>query len=292
MEIINQLEQEFSVITKIKEKIIQPKKIQLHSNIDGFTSDNVFGIYKHTGGKPLGIVSNVFHPQDPILFVDNVVHAIYSCNAGYDLNSLQYHEYAEGKKISISVESNPFEVDSPVLGDVFKTKIHFITGFDGKTKTSLTFSTLRLKCKNGAKSWVKEIILAFKNTLGNVNKTLLLCNDVFKVDTQIKDYHAFLNTLATKQYDPVDKAYLLNTLLEIDETKAISPRKQNILDAINQSVGIEEAELGRSYYALLQGITRYTTHVKAKGDTDQVMYGAASAMNQKMHQLISAHVLN
>lgn len=292
MDIINQLEKEFSIITSIKQQIIQPKKIQLHSNIDGFTSDNVYGIYKHTGGKPLGIVSNVFHPQDPILFVDNVVNAVYSCNAGYDLNTLQYHEYQEGRKISISIETKQFEVASPVLGDVFKNKIHFITGFDGKTKTSLTFSTLRLKCKNGAKSWVKEIVLAFKNTLGNVNKTLMMCNDIFKIDNQIKDYQAFLNTLATKQYDPVDKAYLLNTLLKIDETKAISPRKQNILDAINQSVGIEEAELGRSYYALLQGITHYTTHVKAEGNPDNVMYGGPADMNKKMHQLIYQHALN
>lgn len=277
------MESQFQHIDSIRKQLIQPTLLQLHPNIDGFHSPDTYGVYRHTGGKPLGVVGFKYKPQDLELFLDNVVHAVESCNSNFDLKTLAYNEYNGGSKVSFSINSHDLLIDkSPVVNDVLRTKLHFITGFDGLTKTCITFFTERLKCTNGARSWKKEFVLAFKNTAKNVNKSLNMCNEIFMVQEQMEDYQALLNRLTQKEFDENDKTLILNSLLEIRPDTVISPRKKNILDDINRSVGIEEAELGKSYFALLQGITRYNTHVRQK----DLMFGSGAALNRRAHELI------
>jgi hypothetical protein len=71
------------------------------------------------------------------------------------------------------------------------------------------------------------------------------------------------------------------------EYKELTTRKRNILDRINQSVAIEQKDLGNNLYSLLQGITRYTSHDISEG-LDDTFFGNAAIINQKAHTEVFA----
>jgi len=168
---------------------------------------------------------------------------------------------------------------------VHQTKIQFFTGFDGLTKTSLTFSSLRLVCLNGAKNWKSDISLSFKNTIGNIGKIAYFGDQISKVLTEQVEYKNLLNSLASKQVSQSQVDTFLLKLLGYNQKsyKELTTRKRNILDKINQSVAIEERQLGMTPYTLLQGITRYTTHELAGGDKDLLMFDTPAKLNQEAH---------
>ena len=138
--------------------------------------------------------------MDLNIFLDSVVSSLSHHSDKYDLSTLTYNEYKNGAKISLDITSKPFEVKSKLLGDVFNTKIMFNTGFDGLTKTSLSFKTKRLTCLNGNKSWKNDVSLSFKNTIGNIGKVLILIDELAQIDHQIESYQEDLNRLTTIEY--------------------------------------------------------------------------------------------
>ena len=50
MDILQKIELDNSKIENIREKMINPVKVQLHSGIEGFKSPNNYGVYRNTGG--------------------------------------------------------------------------------------------------------------------------------------------------------------------------------------------------------------------------------------------------
>lgn len=293
--ILDNLESQFNVIKTLKSQVIKPVKVQLHPNIEGFTSPSSYGIYRNTGGVPLGVTGKDFEPQNLELFIDVIVDSILSCGLDLDINKLVYKEYKGGSKVSIEMPLGLKEIKSPMIGDVLDQKIQFNTGFDGLTKTSLSFYSLRLWCSNGAKSWKKDIEFNFKNTKGNAGKSLLMCNEIFQVINQTNDYVDDLNKLVTRPL-PKNHRQALDTFLEnllgytytSIEDKQV--KRRNILDKINQSIAIEMENTGANEFSLLQGITRYTTHELAKGKEEVLLFDNASKLNQKAHNLLLSHL--
>jgi hypothetical protein len=280
-----QIDNEFNNIAAIRSVMIDPVKLQLHSGVEGFDSPESFGIYRKTGGKPLGTVGRVYEPPNLNNFLDSIVKSVAECCSDqFDLSELKYTEYKEGAKVSFDLPGESFEVKSKVIGDVFQTKIHFFTGFDGLTKSSLSFSVLRLVCLNGAKQWQKDIDLSFKNTLGNVGKLEYFGHQVVQLRTELTTYQESLNRLAQKQVtQPQIDIFLKNVFgYNSAEYKDLTTRRKNILDRINESVAIEQRDLGTNLYSLLQGVTRYTSH--ELGDSaENTFFGGASEINQKAH---------
>ncbi len=78
----NQIDQEFDNINVIRNKMIQPVKVQLHTGMDGFDSPEAFAVYRKSGGKPLGVVGRVFEPPNLNHFLDSIVKVIFD-NKGY-----------------------------------------------------------------------------------------------------------------------------------------------------------------------------------------------------------------
>lgn len=287
LDFLSSLEQQFNNIGQIREQLIRPKKIQLHTGIEGFNSPDSFGIYRHTGGHALGVVGSRYEPQDLELFLDSVTHSLMDCGQNYDLSKLKYKEYKDGQKVSFEIPSNEFQIQSPVKGDVFQTKIQFFTGFDGLTKTSITFSVLRLWCENGAKSWQNELNLSFKNTKGNVGKTGFFCSEIAKIDAQIDNYKELLQLAAQRKVTKNEINRFMEIVIGIsqDTYNEQNGKKRAIFDRVNASTLIEQNELGNTAYALLQGITRYTTHVIGNGP-DSVQFDNPAAINKAAHWAI------
>lgn len=282
-------------VNEMRPLLIQAKKIQLHSGIEGFDSPNAFGIYRHTGGKPLGVTGAVFVPPDLGQIADTFDDSLKRCCPNIDRDQLEFSELKDGAKVRISVPAPDIEVKSRIVGDVHKMRIDIITGFDGLTKTSLSFFCLRLVCMNGMKRWKRDIELAYKNTAGNQPKMKLFCDEILTMLQDTQDYREFLNRAAQVQFtQPMIDAFYKKLLgYNEKEYKELSTRKKNILDKINASVAVEQHDLGPNLYALLNGITRYTSHDLAGGVMDKLMTDNAAALNQKanilIHELITAN---
>jgi len=281
-----------SHIEALKSKVFTAKKIQLHTGLEGFESPEAFGVYKNTGGHALGVVGKVYEPTDLHLFLDAIHHSVLSSGIDLDITKLEYREYYGGSKVSFVLPYKKYEIQSPMVGDTLETKLCFSTGFDGKTTASVNFSALRLWCKNGAKGWQKDINLTLKNTLLNQAKLLYFTNEIIKAVEGVDNYVGLLNNASKKsiKQSEIDAFLTALTGYNVAEKAELTTRKRNILDSINRAIVTEIQNTGASYFSLLQGVTRYTTHDLAKGDEEALLFAHASQMSDKAHQLVFAEL--
>lgn len=294
MEFLQQIESAISNLQTIKNKVLQAKKIKLHTGIEGFESPEAYGIYKDTGGKPLGVVGSQFEPMNLELFIDCIEKSVLSSNLELDLSKLTYHEYYGGAKIEFKLPFKKYQIQSPMVGDVLETSLSFRTGFDGRTKLSLGFYSLRLWCANGAKNWSKDVDLSLKNTFKNQSKVLYFTNEIFKAANDVENHINLLNNttrLSVVQSD-IDKFLTDLTGYDVKSYNDLHISQRNILDSINEAVAIEMKNTGATLFSLLQGVTRYTTHDLGKEKSEVFLFERGAVLNQKAHSLAASLVMN
>jgi hypothetical protein len=289
---LNSINSQFNALSAVRSQLFEAKKIQLHSGIEGFNSPNVYGIYKNTGGNALGVVGDVFEPTNLNLFLDSIERSVLNSNLDVDLSKLTFNEYNGGSKVVFRLPYKKYEIKTPMVGDTLETNLEFRTGFDGKTKMSLGFYSLRLWCANGAKNWKKDVDLSMKNTLKNQAKLMYFSNELLTATNMIDSQVAFLNKAVNVQVNQstIDKFLTELTGYDVKAYKDLSTKSRNILDSINNSVAIEMQNTGANAFSLLQGITRYTTHNLADGNMEKILYASASSMNENAHKLIFSQV--
>lgn len=284
------IENSGSHIENLKTQVIKAKKIQLHTGLEGFNSPESFGIYRNTGGDALGVVGSQFQPCDLELFLDAIQLSVLESGMDLDLTKLEYTEYCNGAKVGFKLPYKNFEIKTPMVGDAIETNLEFRTGFDGKTKMSIGFYSWRLFCSNGAKNYKKDVDLSLKNTINNQAKLMTFTNEIITAANEVENYVNLLNMSALKSIKQSDIDNFLTKLTgySVKEYSELTTRKRNILDKINQAIEIERQNTGTSYFSLLQGITRYTTHELAKNDIDSILFSSANQMNETAHQLVFA----
>jgi hypothetical protein len=269
-------------VTKIGQELFNVKPIQLHPNIEGFNSPESFGIYKTSGGNPLGVVGSQFVPTQPKDLFDPFVECLE--RNGVDVGELNYKEFKGGAKIMFT---------APVGRVVFKNmkgaedesivKMNLFTGYDGHTATSMFLSTYRLICSNGAKAWKTDFAVKYRNTMGNTGKIQMMCDSVLNTLEMMPNLREFMEHMNKVQITPaqVDEYIFKVTGMHKKEYSEYSKRKQNIFDDINQSVGLEFSRTGESVWGLYNGITHYTNHVASKNGEEFVMVDSGLEMNNK-----------
>jgi len=285
--LIESLENGFANMNSIKGQLVERELIQLTSNVEGYSLPDSYGVYKQGGGMCLGTVGTSYEPINLNRFYDIIERSILECGNGLELSKLTYKEYFGGKKVAFEIPLPTKLVNSGIAKDAIDFKLHFFTGFDGLTKTSLNFYTYRQICANGMKGWIKDLALSFKNTKGNSGKELLLCNDIFKAIDGTKSYIQVLNQLATKKVDKKQVREFVAKLTGYDLEKPSSSRQANILEDIMYSIDKEMEATGQTAFSLLQGITRHTTHYKAKGEESAILFETAGKMNAYAYALVS-----
>jgi hypothetical protein len=252
-----------------------------------FEKPKTHGIYRHTG-ELLGEVGGVYVPPDLNLFLDLIVQSIEQCANWLDLDKLEYIELKGGSKIRISVPGPTLEVKTRMVGDAIATRLDFITGFDGLTKTSLGHFTKRLWCGNGAARWDKDVALSFKNTPGNQGKWPLFCDEIGAALGNLEVHIQLLNEAVKVTYTAAMRNRFITEVFGFsDADTELTTRKQNILGKVNACIAIEEANTGTNLFGLLQGVTRYTSHEMAAGDMDSLMIDTAAKINKAAHKAIS-----
>lgn len=286
-EIIDFIELENSKIEELRAKLPIIEKISLNTGLEGYNNPNVYGIFKKGGGNCLGISKESYAPANLSLFLDTIVNSITETGLNLDVDKMEYREYKGGKKVTFRVPLKDFEVKSPMVGDVIKSSLLFTTGFDCLTKSSLTYSTFRLWCKNGAGRWDNGYSLSFKNTKNNQDKYLLFTEQIIKTVHDVEDYVKYLGDLAKKPVTPeqLDDFYLRITGVNRHNYEEAHGKSKKIFDSLQNAFMVESNNTGMNAFSLLQAGTRYATHELAEVEED-LYFGNAATFNQTAHQLI------
>ena len=287
MDILEQIEVESSKIEELRSKLPIIEKIPLNVGLEGYNTPNVFGIYKQGGGNCLGISKDSYKPANLSLFLDTIVNSCLEADLNLDLDAIDYKEYKGGKKVTFRIPLKEFEIESPMVGDIMKTSLLFTTGFDTQTKSSLTYSTYRIWCSNGAKSWRNEYAISFKNTKNNADKYLLFSEQIIKTNQDVEEYVKSLGQLAKKPItqEQLDDFYLRVTGVNKKNYEESHGKSQNIFNALQNAFMIESANTGMNAFSLLQASTRYATHELAEVEED-LYFGNAATFNQTAHELV------
>ncbi len=286
---LQSIEDQMNNLEEVRSQLFEVKKLQLHSGLDGFNSPDAYATYKSTGGDPLGVVGRVYEPADLHMLFDSFTNSIDGClnNTG----KVSFDELRGGARVHLTVQLPNKEVKaSPMKGDVLEQKIILRTGFDGLTKTSLTFHSKRLWCTNGAANWEQDMALSLKNTINNHVKIMLFCDELIEMADKSAKYVDDLSLLCSRKITQADLDKFLTKLTGFDVAtyKDLTTKRRNILDRINESVAIESQNTGWTEYSLLQGITRYTTHELCGGNAEHedLFFSNAAQLNQKAHALL------
>ena len=287
MELLEQIETQSLKIEQLRAKLPVIEKIPLSAGLEGYNTSKVFGIYKKGGGNCLGVSKDSYKPADLSLFLDTIVNSIIESDLNLDVDKLEYKEYKGGKKVTFKIPLKEYEIETPMKGDIIQSSLLFTTGFDVQTKSSLSYSTYRLWCSNGAKKWQEDYTLSFKNTKNNSSKYLLFTEEILKASRDVENYVEFLGNLAKKSVtqEQVDDFYLRITGVNRHNYEQAHGKSQNIFNSLQNAVMIESNNTGMNAFSLLQGATRYSTHELAEVEED-LYFGNAATFNQTAHQLI------
>lgn len=286
-----QIENLMNKIEAVKGSLYEVKKIQLHTGLEGFNSPEAYATYKTTGGNALGVVGSVFEPADLNLLFDSLTQTMLDCDITTDIADVKFTEFRDGARCQFEIILPNKEIKgSPMVGDVIRQSLVLRTGFDGLTKTALSFQSYRLWCSNGSGSWKKDVELALKNTLRNHVKVMTFCDDLLNVAGQADEYVKAVGSLASKKVTQkkLDEFLKKLTGFEFNEYKDLTTKRRNILDRINEAVAIEANNTGWNEFSLLQGITRYTTHDLCGGDANHpdLLFANAGKLSDKAHALL------
>lgn len=285
---LQEIEKTMNNLESVRSQLFDVKKIALHTGLEGFDSPDVFATYKSTGGKALGVVGKVYEPMNLHLLFDSFSESVEGCLS--NASGLEFKELRGGARVHLTVKLPKKEIKSKMVGDILEQKIVLRTGFDGLTKTSLTFFSKRLWCTNGAANWEQELNLSLKNTHNNHAKIMMFCDELMEMAAKSDKYVNDLSSLCTRPVVQADIDAFMTKLTgyNVKEYADLTTKRRNILDRINQSVAIEAANTGWNEFSLLQGVTRYTTHDLCGGDAEHedIFFSNAATLNQKAHALL------
>ena len=285
--LLEEIETQSTKVEELKNRLPIIEKIPLSVGLEGYSVPNVYGIYKQGGGQCLGISKESFKPANLSLFLDTIVNSCIEADLNLDVDKIEYKEYKGGKKVTFRVPLKDFEIKSPMVGDIIKSSLLFTTGFDTQTKSSLTYSTYRVFCSNGAKSWKNDYAISFKNTKNNSDKYLLFTEQIVKTSQDVEDYVKYLGELAKKPItqEQLDDFYFRITGVSKANYEEAHGKSKKIFDALQNAIQIEANNTGMNAFSILQGATRYATHQLAEVEED-LYFGNAATFNQTAHQLI------
>jgi hypothetical protein len=248
---------------------------------------DTFGIFKSEGGFQLGVIGKRFAPTQPMQVFEAFCDAIR--DYGLAPEKLKFIEINGGSKVrfSIPIQTVSFKNIRGVM-DTTEVILNLQIGFDGKTKSSMFLTTLRLVCTNGAKKVFTEFETSFKNVKGNLGKIVGMTDDVIKCASQITALEQlYLAMNKAEVNDEVKELYLKRVFdFELSKYGDYSKQRQNNIDLIMKSVDLEIGRTGQTLFGLYNGVTHYTNHIMKTDNPDNVYSGTGLNWNTKAEKAV------
>ena len=284
-----------NVITEIQSRFFEVVKLPLTTGIAGFENPDTFGVYKSIGGKALSTMGKDFLPMQQQEFLDNIVETVHEFGADLDLDTLQFKEFSEGKRIEFSLKMHPISFkNNKGLQDITNLELTFATSYDGSKSSTISLYTERLVCTNGMVAKGLEGVLKGRNTIGGKAKILSYSKEVAKLVNQTQAFKEKMIALDKRTVSKTEiekfKLQLLgyNSESLLAEEKSTT-RKENILEALECSFDIEFERTGQTAFGLLQGVTHYTNHIantsKTITDAEYIRFYNGAKLNDLAQKL-------
>lgn len=281
-------------IATIENKLFRVVEHQMipNTNDAAFLNPTLRGLYKHTGGAPLGVNGKNFNVIQPQVLFDNLLKCAGAIK-GIDLDGLSYRELKGGAKIQfkIQLDSISFKTRTKKVDDI-ETFATLTTGYDGLTKTSFNFETFRLWCANGCSHLEQSVNVSVKNTVNNETTIVNLCDDLEKLIAGTTDRKEWFKFLDSADIDELKKQRVIKAALGYNKLDKDAPEfstaKLATLEEIEASIAKEMDFAGATAWGLFNGITRYTNHGgRAKDDdarADYLFAGAGTRINSNVER--------
>ena len=195
-----------------------------------------------------------------------------------------------GRKVFLQLK---IEGKKKVGNDTLTQYVTIIDSNDGSTSLSIGIGDICMRCQNQFFKFYKAGNAKFRHTATieqRIKEIPMLIEIALNESLrQIELYNKFVSTPVTrslanqmiKSIIGYDREFTAMDELAKKSTKAI-----NILDAISTDIETEFNQVGLNAWALLGGITRYTTHTQSvpkreNSRNESLMSGGGYKMNQK-----------
>ena len=201
-----------------------------------------------------------------------------------------------GRKVFLQLK---IEGKTKVGNDTLTQYVTIIDSNDGSTSLSIGIGDLCMRCQNQFFKFYKAGNAKFRHT-ATIEQRIkeipmlieIALNESLK---QIELYNKFVSTPVTRSLANQMVKSILGydrEFTSMDELAKKSTKAINILDAINNDIETEFNQVGLNAWALLGGITRYTTHTQSVPKRDNarnesLMSGGGYKMNQKALEFVT-----
>jgi hypothetical protein len=195
-----------------------------------------------------------------------------------------------GRKVFLQLK---IEGKKKVGNDTLTQYVTIIDSNDGSTSLSIGIGDVCMRCQNQFFKFYKAGNAKFRHTATieqRIKEIPMLIEIALNESLrQIELYNKFVSTPVTRSLANQMVKSLIGydrEFTSMDELSKKSTKAINILDAINTDIETEFNQVGLNAWALLGGITRYTTHTQSvpkreNSRNESLMSGGGYKLNQK-----------
>lgn len=195
-----------------------------------------------------------------------------------------------GRKVFLQLK---IEGKKKVGNDTLTQYVTIIDSNDGSTSLSIGIGDVCMRCQNQFFKFYKEGNAKFRHTATieqRIKEIPMLIEIALNESLrQIELYNKFVSTPVTRSLaNQMIKSMIGydREFTSMDELSKKSTKAINILDAISTDIETEFNQVGLNAWALLGGITRYTTHTQSvpkreNSRNESLMSGGGYKLNQK-----------
>lgn len=286
--VLDNIMNQYDHVSYVRSSLFEVVKKPLLVSGSEFENPNIYGLYRSTGGAPLGVVGDRFYHTQPVEIFDAFVKSLVEINA--DLNGLTVKEVKGGSRLLISAPFKTYGYKNLVgKDDVMTMRATAMIAFDGLCSKKIFVDAYRMICVNLTKAWRTEFDMTFKNTQNNAGALEYVLNDVTKLVDVEKKYSEYIKALQSKQFNNKEYKEFIHKIVGVKDDKKISGKTQGIIEKIEMDMAKEINDCGTTAWALLNGITRYTNHSVKKDKTEVLDFlyaGKGATLNDDAQKLV------
>jgi hypothetical protein len=241
----------------------------------------------HTVSNANGNIHGKVSKSGSVLQMTDLIDIAYDVSLSEGLNldfkkaNLNYFKDESICTLNIPLGTSKF-ITANGFQDETKIELFIKTGFGGTACSEVGIYSHRFVCSNGME--VRHGLNYFKakhtEKMNELAKTFLY-----------KSLPLMMNSVDnfTQNAEKMDRALITNEQIEAfrqsmfnyKKDDEIKTKKQNMIDAFNNSLAIEQSRAGQTAWTLLQGATNYTNHAHYNSSEEFIITGSGATFNAK-----------
>jgi len=258
-------------------------------SVDGqiLTSDTHKVMYNAEDGHHISVMKSSYCPMLNEDFMETTQRMA-------DISGFKFEGYTsiDNGRIVMSHLRNNAEGKIDINGHEIKDFLFLGSSFDGRYPFIVGTTTLLIRCQNQF-SKINQVA-NIKHTKSSAIKREQLMRSLEVYFEDRKKMYERLRWMCDVEMNDESQRIALDYVLKIsaeDRLEGLSTRKTNQLEMLRNNVSIETTDLGNTRFAVMQGVTRFTTHdFKKKEEVFGNVFGTANEFNQRAYSLLSVDV--